>query len=653
MADCSPAVSGLVSWWPGDGNTNDIAGTNNATLQGGATATGAGMVGQAFTFDGTNNFVQIPDSPSLRPTNLTVEAWVLFTSLDSAGSGAPPGEQYIVFRQNSRSGNFEGFYLGKTRLGSTDVFGFQATSAAGVNAECDGTTAIATNVWYHVAGVRTPTSLQIFVNGRLEGSAAISFPQDYGNFPLYFGTTGQSWDRRFKGRLDEVSLYNRGLSSNEIAAIYAAGSAGKCKAPNITVQPQSQTVLVGTNVTFTVSATGFGVLHYQWQFNSTNLLGATNSTLILTNVQLANGGNYQVVVTNSLGSATSSVAALTVRVPPSFATQPQSATNLVGTTASFTSSASGTPAPSYQWRFNGVPISGATGPGLSIPNVQLTNAGNYTVVATNAAGIATSAVAVLTVWALPSFSAQPQSATYIAGTTANFSASASGTPAPGYQWQFNGVPISGATSSSYSIPNVQLANAGNYTVVASSSAGSVTSSVAVLTVWVLPSITAQPQSTTNIVGTTANFSAGASGTPAPGYQWQFNGVPISGATSSSYSIPNVQLANAGNYTVVASSSAGSVTSSVAVLTVWVLPSINAQPQSTTNIVGTTANFSANASGTPAPAYQWQFNGTDIPGATAPGLPISSVQLANAGNYTVIASNSVGSVTSSVAVLTPS
>src|SRR6266404_7610464 len=85
---CFPAPAGLVGWWSGDGNANDIAGANNGALLGSATITNAGMVGAAFSFDGTNGLVAIPDSPDLRPTNLTLEAWVLFSSLDSAGNSA-------------------------------------------------------------------------------------------------------------------------------------------------------------------------------------------------------------------------------------------------------------------------------------------------------------------------------------------------------------------------------------------------------------------------------------------------------------------------------------------------------------------------------------------------------------------------------------
>ena len=109
-----------------------LSGTNNGTLQGGATASAVGVVGSAFSFDGTNGYVQIPDSPALKPTNLTVEAWVRFASLNSSVSGAPAGEQYIVFKQNSRSSNFEGYYLGKIRISGQDHFTFQVTSASGV-----------------------------------------------------------------------------------------------------------------------------------------------------------------------------------------------------------------------------------------------------------------------------------------------------------------------------------------------------------------------------------------------------------------------------------------------------------------------------------------------------------------------------------------
>ena len=76
----------------------------------------AGLVGQAFSFNGTNSYVQIPNAAALNPANFTVETWVRFSSLNSTGSGgSPAGDQYIVFKQNANTYNFEGIDLSKTR----------------------------------------------------------------------------------------------------------------------------------------------------------------------------------------------------------------------------------------------------------------------------------------------------------------------------------------------------------------------------------------------------------------------------------------------------------------------------------------------------------------------------------------------------------
>ena len=401
-AACLPAPAGLVGWWPGDGNANNVLGTNNGTLQAGATASGPGVVGTAFNFDGTNNYVSVPESAILKPPNLTLEAWVRFTGLDSSGTAAPVGVQYIVFKQNSRSGDFEGFSLVKERVSGSDHFTFQVTSAAGVGVDVTSTTLISTGVWYHVAAVRGSNFIQLFVNGQLERQTNVAFAQDYGTLPLYFGSTGQSfWDRKFRGTLDEVSLFNRALATNEIAAIYAAGADGKCKGAGIAVSPQSQSVIAGSNAVFSVTATGFGALSYQWRFNGTNLSGATGTNLNLTAVQPANAGNYNVVVTNTLGAATSAIAVLTVLIPPAITTQPQSRTNIAGTDAAFAVTATGTAPLNYQWRFNSTNLPGETTANYMRPNVQPADAGSYTVIVTNAAGAVTSTVASLVVKSPP------------------------------------------------------------------------------------------------------------------------------------------------------------------------------------------------------------------------------------------------------------
>ena len=402
---CVPVSPGLVAWWPGEGDANDLAGTNNGALLGGATASAAGEVGQAFSFDGTNSFVQIPDSPQLDPTNLTVEAWVLFSALDSAGAGGSlPGQQYIVFKQNSLNDYHEGYNLTKTRTDGGDAFSFIVSSASGDVLALQSVTLVTTGVWYHVAGVRGSDFTQLYVNGQLESQTNVSFPQDYGTNDLFFGSSGQSdWDHKFAGTLDEVSLYNRALTASEIASIYAADASGKCQEAAVTAPPQSQTVLVGSNVTLTVTAVG-PALSYQWFFNGTNALaGATDSMLSLTNLSLSQSGSYTVVVTNAAGALTSPAAVLTVLLPPVINAAPQTRTNRVGTAATFTASANGSGPLSYQWLLNGVRlqddgnIQGVTAPTLQIANVQPPDAGTLVLVVSNAAGIATATIGTLIV----------------------------------------------------------------------------------------------------------------------------------------------------------------------------------------------------------------------------------------------------------------
>ena len=184
---------------------------------------------------------------------------------------------------------------------------------------------------------------------------------------------------------------------------------------------------------------------------------------------------------------------------------------------------------------------------------------------------------------------------------------------------------------------------------------SATSSVAALTVVFPTSITTQPASQTVVSGGTATFSVTAGGTSPLGYQWYFNDNAISEATAVNYSIISVMASNAGNYTVVITNSCGNVTSSVAALTVVSPPSVTTQPASQTVVNGGNATFSVSAEGTPPLSYQWYFNGNAISGATDANYSISGVTVSNEGNYTVVITNSCGSVTSSnitVATSTP-
>jgi hypothetical protein len=169
----------------------------------------------------------------------------------------------------------------------------------------------------------------------------------------------------------------------------------------------------------------------------------------------------------------------------------------------------------------------------------------------------------------PSITSQPSSAKITAGQSATFQVAATGTAPMTYQWKKNGAAVSGANASTYTTPAETTAdNNAQFTVSVSNSAGTATSSAAVLSVAsavVAPSITTQPASQTISSGKTATFSVAATGTGPLSYQWSKGGVAISGATGSTYTTP-AQTATA-QFTVTVSNSAGSVTSNTATLTV--------------------------------------------------------------------------------------
>src|SRR5262249_43396624 len=145
---------------------------------------------------------------------------------------------------------------------------------------------IPTGQWTHLAGTYDGVNMKIYVNGvpvNTNNFPGSIFPgtDDLGIGGTVGGEPPGSVILPFAGLVDELSLYNRALSAEEIAALYSTGSTGKCVLPpQIVTQPQSQTnVPAGSNVTFTVNAAGLGVLGYQWRRAGTNLPGETNLSL--------------------------------------------------------------------------------------------------------------------------------------------------------------------------------------------------------------------------------------------------------------------------------------------------------------------------------------------------------------------------------------
>ena len=468
-----------------------------------------------------------------------------------------------------------------------------------------------------------------------------------------------------------TTTYTPSITSGTVTlAVTTNDPAGSCNAgtdqvvitvnqpPSITTQPLGQTLCSGSAATFSVTATGTG-LTYQWKKNSTNISGATSSSYTIPNVSAGDAGDYTVVVSgvSPCTPVTSSIATLVVNQAPAISVQPAALQTLCsGNAANFSVTATGTGL-SYQWKKGGVDIPGATSSTYSIPNVTSADAGTYTVVVSGTAPCSsvTSQNAVLNVNQVVAITSQPTATqTLCSGSPASFSVTATGTGLT-YQWKKNGADIPGATSATYSIPNVSASDAGTYTVVVSGAApcSPVTSQNAVLNVNQIVAITAQPTGQTLCSGNAANFSVTATGTGLS-YQWKKGGVDIPGATSSTYSIPNVSASNAGDYTVQVSGQTPCtpVTSAIATLAVNQIVAITTQPAASQTLCsGNAANFSVTATGAGL-GYQWKKNGTDIPGATSSTYAIGTVSAAHAGTYTVVISGAApcAPVTSQNAVL---
>lgn len=428
--------------------------------------------------------------------------------------------------------------------------------------------------------------------------------------------------------------------------------------------PLDLTVVQGTSATLSASlSTGSSPLTYQWLKNGVAIAGATNSLLTFATATLADAGKYSFTVTNAAGAVTSREATLTVNaaIPPSIAAHPANQDLFAGQFLGLGVSLNGSSPFRYQWRKDGVDLAGATGGSLFVSSATAADSGSYVVVVTNVAGSVTSNAAIVTVSppALPIITTQPVGENVAFSGSITLSVRVTGSPPFTFAWRKDGVPTTvgstsnGSVTSSYYVSTATPAHAGVYTVVVTNSVGSVTSAPAVVNVTAgrLPVITTQPADQSVALGLSAGFgiSVNSSGSGSSvSLQWLKNGVPIANATSSGYAINSVKDSDGGGYSVVITSQAGIVTSSVALLTVLppAPPTVSSWPSHVTGAtLGGTASFTVSAGGSPPFTYQWTKNGEPIPEAATGTLRIASLAVGDFTSYTVTVANEGGVVTS--------
>ena len=340
------------------------------------------------------------------------------------------------------------------------------------------------------------------------------------------------------------------------------------------------------------------------------------------------------VVSNFAGAAVSSNALLTVWVPVTIVAQPTNETVIQGIDATLWVTATGTMPLCYQWWFNGTNLlAGATNAWLTVPAVQLTNVGAYSVIVSNTAGAVASSNALLTVLVPPTITTQPANQMIVQGGTVTCCVTAVGTTPLSYQWWFNGNPLTNGTSSCLTITNLQLFNAGAYFVVVSNAAGSVASTNAISTVMIPPTITVLTSNQTVLPGSNVSFTVSATGDAPLNYQWYFNSAIIVNATNAALTIYNAQPTNAGNFCVIVTNLAGSTTSSNSTLTImsWTADSDYDGRSDGQEIVDGTDPSNPN-SVLPVRLGSWHFDNTNTWAGAAGQLPLQVTNLVGISSF---------------------
>ncbi len=450
--------------------------------------------------------------------------------------------------------------------------------------------------------------------------------------------------------------------------------------PGISITASQSTICTGGSVTFTANRNNAGSTPtFQWKLNGNNISGATGSTY--TSTSLANNDQVSCVITSSLNcasptTATSNIITITVSssVTPSIAiTANPTGPVCQGASVTFTAvPTNGGAAPTYQWKVNGVNVTGQTS--TTFASSTLANNAQVTCELTSNAGCASPLTATSNTIAmtvnqpfLPTISISASQTTICAGTSVTFSSSVTGVSSVfSFQWKKNGVNIPGETSSSYTTTG--LANndqitcsfTTNYPCASPSTVSSNTVTM-VVNPMVTPSVTIAATQTTICTGNNVTFTATvANGGTSPTYQWSKNGNAITGANSATYT--TVVLANGdviscsitSNAPCATTSSANSNNVTIAVSST-VVPAISVAAPQTTICNGSSLTLTATqTNGGANPVYQWKKNNVNITGATS--ATYSTTTAATGDSYSCVLTSSVScavptSATSNAVVIT--
>ena len=313
-------TNGLVGWWPFNGNANDESGNGNNGTVNGATLTSdrLGNLNKAFNFNGTN-FITVPDNNLLDLTdNFSISSWFNAYSFPGNTFGGPIN-LILCKRQNIPSNIVDGFggYGVWESIGS-HVLSTQSFPNAGPQNYASSTFNIQNSIWYnYVATYDDLTdSLKYYLNGNLIFTEYLPLEIQNNSYDMYIGALGSNPTYFWDGVIDDIGIWNRALTQQEITALYNG-----CQL-SINTQPINQTITVNNNAQFALSSSDLNAT-YQWQtdlgvgFQNLSSVGqysgANNDTLTVSYVTFGNNNQpFRCIINSGSCSDTSNVAVLAV-----------------------------------------------------------------------------------------------------------------------------------------------------------------------------------------------------------------------------------------------------------------------------------------------------------------------------------------------------
>lgn len=400
-------------------------------------------------------------------------------------------------------------------------------------------------------------------------------------------------------------------------------------APTILTDPVSAIIPVATNFSLSVVVDGGAPLQFQWRKNGSDLPGQTNRVLVFISAQASDGGLYNVIVSNSSGSATSADAVLTVVLPagyPIIVTPPNPQTVGVGQVASFSVGVFGDAPLSYQWYKEATALLDETNSVLMVNNARLIDAGNYSVEVSNLLGVSRSDRVALQVFQYSAgIVVQPGDQSGPAGSSISVSMVVTGSPPLTILWRSRGgYNILGATNSTLVLNDVSVNQSGTYYAIVGNSSGVTFSSNFTINITGQPQINQQPQDASVAAGSNATFNVSSYGEPPLSYQWNRDGVDLPGGTNATLSVAAVG-ANQGAYSVVVSNAFGRAFSSKASLSV-IQPAVHLTGANSQQLIFTfppeAAQFVLEYTQTLGPVAIW------VPVTTLSSIPTGQIIITN-------------------------